>query len=204
MASFHRESILSTLDLSDLVLSIVPVPCPANAFTIERCYYVSLTERFSRIQIGLLFLQDFFGSKIYQKNTETFCTAAFLQLSTFHLHIMGLFLLGYVVYTRLDTVLQEWIDALKIWQVYLGLYVLIFVSIIVVIAPFLSCFAVYQEINQLLMAYNISVSAVARARLYRDGGTARTNDSGARKLIGSQNETKQKQITKLRNYRALS
>lgn len=76
---------------------------------------------------------------------------------------MGLFLLGYVVYTRLDTVLQEWVDALEIWQVYLGLYVLMFVSIVVVIAPFLSCFAVYQEIKQLLMAVSINVYKFALA-----------------------------------------
>ncbi|XP_060834068.1 tetraspanin-2A [Rhopalosiphum padi] len=66
--------------------------------------------------------------------------------------IMGIFLWGYVVYSRLDTTLQEWIDALEIWQVYLGMYVLIFASIVVIIAPFLSCFAVYQELSQLLMA----------------------------------------------------
>ncbi|XP_025423507.1 tetraspanin-2A [Sipha flava] len=66
--------------------------------------------------------------------------------------IMGIFLFGYVVYTRLDTVLQEWVDALEIWQVYLGMYILIFGSIVVIIAPFLSCYAVYQEITQLLMA----------------------------------------------------
>ncbi|XP_029346181.1 tetraspanin-2A [Acyrthosiphon pisum] len=66
--------------------------------------------------------------------------------------IMGIFLWGYVVYSRLDTTLQEWVDALEIWQVYLGLYVLIFASIVVIIAPFLSCFAVYQELSQLLMA----------------------------------------------------
>lgn len=65
---------------------------------------------------------------------------------------MGVFLFGYVAYTRLDTVLQEWIDALEIWQVYLGMYILIFGSIVVIIAPFLSCYAVYQEITQLLMA----------------------------------------------------
>lgn len=66
--------------------------------------------------------------------------------------IAGAFLLGYVVYTRLDTVLQEWIDALQIWNVYIGLYILIFASIIVILAPFLSCFSVYQEIVQLLTA----------------------------------------------------
>jgi len=68
---------------------------------------------------------------------------------------MGAFLLGYVVYTRLDTVIQEWVDVLEIWQVYLGLYVLILAAIVVIVAPFLSCFAVYQEIIQLLQAVSI-------------------------------------------------
>lgn len=65
---------------------------------------------------------------------------------------MGIILWGYVVYTRLDTVIQEWVDVLEIWQVYLGMYVLIFGSIVVIVAPFLSCYAVYQELVQLLMA----------------------------------------------------
>ncbi|XP_050443695.1 tetraspanin-2A [Adelges cooleyi] len=66
--------------------------------------------------------------------------------------ISGVFLLGYVVYTRLDTTLQEWVDILQVWDVYVGLYILIFASIVVILAPFLSCFAVYQEIAQLLTA----------------------------------------------------
>lgn len=70
---------------------------------------------------------------------------------------MGIILLGYVVYNRLDTVIQEWVDALEIWQVYLGMYVLIFASVIVIVAPVLSCFAVYQELVQLLMAVSTNL-----------------------------------------------
>lgn len=71
--------------------------------------------------------------------------------------MMGITLLGYVVYNRLDTVNQEWVDALEIWQVYLGMYVLIFASIVVIVAPILSCFAVYQELVQLLMAVSTNL-----------------------------------------------
>lgn len=77
---------------------------------------------------------------------------------------MGAFLLGYVVYTRLDTVLQEWVDALEIWQVYLGLYVLILAAIVVIVAPFLSCFAVYQEIVQLLTAVSTESELISMPR----------------------------------------
>lgn len=73
---------------------------------------------------------------------------------------MGIILLGYVVYNRLDTIIQEWVDALEIWQVYLGMYVLIFASVVVIVAPVLSCFAVYQELVQLLMA--VSTNRVER------------------------------------------
>lgn len=75
---------------------------------------------------------------------------------------MGIFLLGYLVNTRLDTILQEWVDALEIWQIYLGMYVLIFASIVVIIAPFLSCFAVYQELIQLLMAVSTKCNLIKK------------------------------------------
>lgn len=76
---------------------------------------------------------------------------------------MGVSLLGYVVYMRLDTVLQEWVDALEIWQIYLGMYVLILAAVVVIVAPLLSCFAVYQEIVQLLMVVSTKPSKTYRA-----------------------------------------
>ncbi|XP_065201489.1 tetraspanin-2A [Planococcus citri] len=66
--------------------------------------------------------------------------------------ILGGFLFGLAVATRLDTGLNEWIEALDIWQFYVGIYILIFTSLLIIIIPFLSCFSVYQEIKQLLLS----------------------------------------------------
>mgnify|MGYP000926699643 CR=1 FL=1 len=56
---------------------------------------------------------------------------------------------------RLDTGLSEWIWTLDIGEYYIGVYILIFASLIAFVLPALSCISVYQEISQLLLAVSL-------------------------------------------------
>lgn len=72
--------------------------------------------------------------------------------------IMGLFLLGLSIAVRMDSVLEEWLDILDIRVYYIGVYVLIFIALLIIVVPIFSCIAVYQEIMQLLL-----INAIANA-----------------------------------------
>lgn len=69
----------------------------------------------------------------------------------FFFQIMGLFLLGLSIAVRMDSVLEEWLDILDIRVYYIGVYVLIFIALLIIVVPIFSCIAVYQEIMQLLL-----------------------------------------------------
>lgn len=74
-----------------------------------------------------------------------------LQCVTVIEWIFGGFLLGLAIALRWDTEIEEFIDMLDIWEFYIGVYILIFVALIMLLLPFLSCVSVYQEITQLLL-----------------------------------------------------
>ncbi|KAI5703622.1 hypothetical protein M8J75_014179 [Diaphorina citri] len=65
-------------------------------------------------------------------------------------HILAAILFSQTVYSRLDTEFQDYIDKLELWCYYWGLYVLIFVAIVILVSCVFSCGAIYQEIVQLL------------------------------------------------------
>uniref|UniRef100_A0A8D8XP07 Tetraspanin n=1 Tax=Cacopsylla melanoneura TaxID=428564 RepID=A0A8D8XP07_9HEMI len=64
--------------------------------------------------------------------------------------ILAAVLLSQTIYSRLDTEFQDFIDKLELWCYYWGLYVLMFVALIILVSCVFSCAAIYQEIAQLL------------------------------------------------------
>ncbi|KAI5732663.1 hypothetical protein M8J76_002907 [Diaphorina citri] len=64
--------------------------------------------------------------------------------------ILAAILFSQTVYSRLDSEFQDYIDKLELWCYYWGLYVLIFVAIVILVSCVFSCGAIYQEIVQLL------------------------------------------------------
>ncbi|KAL1110183.1 hypothetical protein AAG570_008260 [Ranatra chinensis] len=59
--------------------------------------------------------------------------------------IIGISLISLCFWIRFDPDVQEWIDQLNVHNVYIGVYILIVASILMIISGILSCLAVFSE-----------------------------------------------------------
>lgn len=78
------------------------------------------------------------------------------------LQMIGAAIFGLCLWLRFEPGIQEWVEDLHIEDFYIGLYILIVGSIIVMVVAFLGCLSALQENTVTLLAVSASVHAVLR------------------------------------------
>lgn len=127
----------------------------------------------------LLYFKLKFQCQLHDMDRKKNCIIQFLSsfFSSPFLQLVGLGLFAFSLWIRVEPGFEEWIKILDIYSYYIGVYILIAVSVVVLLTSFLGCCSALMEHGVALLI--VSMKRDERMRLFVSSPSEQDNDDEA-------------------------